>query len=398
MFEKYNEKARRALFFARYEASKLGSKVIESEHLLLGILREGEDIIKEIFARFNVKPEEVRREIEGDRDLRRAHLLDRRAAALGGVEEDPRLRLARGGVDDAPLRRHGAPPHRPPARRRLRRRAAADGARLQPLRRARGDDLAHQGARGLEAEEGAPVPGRVQPRPDAARGGPATFDPADRPRQGSRADHPDPLAPHEEQPDPPRRAGRRQDRHRRGARDAHRRGRGSDVPRAEEDPRARPLAHRRRHEVPRPVRGAPEGNHPGAPREPGPHHLHRRDPLADRRGLGRGLARRREHPEAGALARRGLVHRRDDAQGVPQVHREGPQPPAPLPGDQRDGAVGERDASRSSRASRTGTSSSTRSATRPRRSRPPSTSRTATSPTASSRTRRSTSSTRPAPR
>ena len=66
MFEKYNEKARRALFFARYEASKLGSKVIESEHLLLGILREGEDIIKEIFARFNVKPEEVRREIEGD--------------------------------------------------------------------------------------------------------------------------------------------------------------------------------------------------------------------------------------------------------------------------------------------------------------------------------------------
>ena len=28
MFEKYNEKARRALFFARYEASKLGSKVI----------------------------------------------------------------------------------------------------------------------------------------------------------------------------------------------------------------------------------------------------------------------------------------------------------------------------------------------------------------------------------
>jgi len=67
MFEKYNEKARRALFFARYEASKLGSKVIESEHILLGILREGEDIIKEIFSRFNVKPEEIRREIEGDR-------------------------------------------------------------------------------------------------------------------------------------------------------------------------------------------------------------------------------------------------------------------------------------------------------------------------------------------
>jgi ATP-dependent Clp protease ATP-binding subunit ClpC len=67
MFEKYNEKARRALFFARYEASKLGSRVIESEHILLGVLREGEDIIKEVFTRFNVKPEQIRREVEGDR-------------------------------------------------------------------------------------------------------------------------------------------------------------------------------------------------------------------------------------------------------------------------------------------------------------------------------------------
>jgi ATP-dependent Clp protease ATP-binding subunit ClpC len=67
MFEKYNEKARRALFFARYEASKLGSRVIESEHVLLGVLREGEDIIKEMFSRFNVKPEQIRREVEGDR-------------------------------------------------------------------------------------------------------------------------------------------------------------------------------------------------------------------------------------------------------------------------------------------------------------------------------------------
>jgi ATP-dependent Clp protease ATP-binding subunit ClpC len=67
MFEKYNEKARRALFFARYEASKLGSRVIESEHVLLGILREGEETVAEIFRRFHVKPEEIRREIEGER-------------------------------------------------------------------------------------------------------------------------------------------------------------------------------------------------------------------------------------------------------------------------------------------------------------------------------------------
>lgn len=67
MFEKYNEKARRALFFARYEASKLGSRVIESEHILLGILREGEETVHAILRRFEIRPEDLRREIEGDR-------------------------------------------------------------------------------------------------------------------------------------------------------------------------------------------------------------------------------------------------------------------------------------------------------------------------------------------
>ena len=67
MFEKYNEKARRALFFARYEASKLGSRVIESEHILLGILREGEESITELFRRLKVKPEALRKEIEGEK-------------------------------------------------------------------------------------------------------------------------------------------------------------------------------------------------------------------------------------------------------------------------------------------------------------------------------------------
>jgi ATP-dependent Clp protease ATP-binding subunit ClpA len=40
MFERYSEKSRRVIFFARYEASQYGSPVIESDHLLLGLLRE----------------------------------------------------------------------------------------------------------------------------------------------------------------------------------------------------------------------------------------------------------------------------------------------------------------------------------------------------------------------
>jgi hypothetical protein len=40
MFERYTEKARRTIFFARYEASQFGRSYIETEHLLLGLFRE----------------------------------------------------------------------------------------------------------------------------------------------------------------------------------------------------------------------------------------------------------------------------------------------------------------------------------------------------------------------
>ena len=44
MFERYTEKARRVIFFARYEASQFGSPYIETEHVLLGLLREDRDV------------------------------------------------------------------------------------------------------------------------------------------------------------------------------------------------------------------------------------------------------------------------------------------------------------------------------------------------------------------
>jgi hypothetical protein len=45
MFERYTEKARRTIFFARYEASRYGSPYIETEHLLLGLLRENQGLL-----------------------------------------------------------------------------------------------------------------------------------------------------------------------------------------------------------------------------------------------------------------------------------------------------------------------------------------------------------------
>ncbi len=45
MFERYTEKARRTIFFARYEASQFGSPYIETEHLLLGLCREASGML-----------------------------------------------------------------------------------------------------------------------------------------------------------------------------------------------------------------------------------------------------------------------------------------------------------------------------------------------------------------
>ena len=44
MSERYTEKARRTIFLGRYEASQLDSFYIESEHLLLGLLREDKSL------------------------------------------------------------------------------------------------------------------------------------------------------------------------------------------------------------------------------------------------------------------------------------------------------------------------------------------------------------------
>jgi ATP-dependent Clp protease ATP-binding subunit ClpA len=45
MFERYNEDARRVLFFSRYEAAQSGVLGIEPEHLILGVLRNAPECI-----------------------------------------------------------------------------------------------------------------------------------------------------------------------------------------------------------------------------------------------------------------------------------------------------------------------------------------------------------------
>ena len=63
MFERYNEKARRVIFFARHEASQYGSRQIGTEHILLGVLREGHTQVRQLLGH-DVDASQIRTEIE----------------------------------------------------------------------------------------------------------------------------------------------------------------------------------------------------------------------------------------------------------------------------------------------------------------------------------------------
>ena len=77
MFERYTEKARRAVFFSRYEASQLGSPYIETEHLLMGIFREDKRLVNH-FIKSHAVIEEIHKEIEqyGDKTKKGSSTVD----------------------------------------------------------------------------------------------------------------------------------------------------------------------------------------------------------------------------------------------------------------------------------------------------------------------------------
>jgi acetyltransferase-like isoleucine patch superfamily enzyme len=69
MFERYTEKARRVIFFARYEASQFGLPCIETEHMLLGLLREDKALTNR-FLESHASVESIRTQIDAHTAIR----------------------------------------------------------------------------------------------------------------------------------------------------------------------------------------------------------------------------------------------------------------------------------------------------------------------------------------
>ena len=64
MFERFTHRARQVIILAQEEAKRLNQSAVGTEHILLGIIREGEGVASKVLASLNINPERVRAEIE----------------------------------------------------------------------------------------------------------------------------------------------------------------------------------------------------------------------------------------------------------------------------------------------------------------------------------------------
>ena len=230
MFERFTERARQVVVLAQDEARALKHNYIGTEHILLGLLREEEGLAARVLESLDITVEEVRAQVarivgQGDevttgqipftpRAKKVLELALREALSLGhnyiGTEhillglvrenEGVAARILLDFDADAEkIRNEIIRMLSGPGRRQA-------GAGAPAGEKTKSSKLLDQFGRNFtkQAVEGQARPGR-------------------RPADRDRAHHADPLAPAEEQPGADRRARRRQDRRRRGARPAHRR-------------------------------------------------------------------------------------------------------------------------------------------------------------------------------
>ena len=217
--DRFTVKSQEALAAAQRLAGARRNPEVAPPHLLLALLEQEGGIVVPVLRRAGADPERVRRRANEAADLlptvtgeagghpRARHGADRPAQARRrrGARHGRRVRLER-----APAARaRGRPAASTPAPRATSsREAVAGGARPAPRHR---------------PEPRGQVPGARDLRARPHRGGRAgQARPGDRARRRGPARDPGALAAHQEQPGPDRRAGRRQDRDRRGPRPAHR--------------------------------------------------------------------------------------------------------------------------------------------------------------------------------
>ena len=229
----FTDRVRKVLQMAREEAARLHHEYVGTEHILLGLIREGEGVAAAVLTNLNVDLEDIQQKIEET-------VKKGKAAAAAGPDlpytsrAKKVLELA---MTEARELNHSyvGTEHLLLGLLREEKGIAAQvltdaGVNLEQSRaetlRLLGSDMPQASAGGERGSQPSSTPKSREevedagarsllPRPHPARRRrPAR--PDDRPGQGDRAGHGDPGAPEEEQSGPHRRAGRGQDGDRRG--------------------------------------------------------------------------------------------------------------------------------------------------------------------------------------
>ena len=260
MFERFTDRARRVVVLAQEEARMLNHNYIGTEHILLGLIHEGEGVAAKALESLGISLEGVRQQVEEiigqgqqapsghipftPRAKKVLELSLREALQLGhnyiGTEHILLGLIREGeGVAAQVLVKLGADLNR--VRQQV----------IQLLSGYQGKEPAAAGAgagRGRPVDEPGARPVRSQPDPGRPRG---QARPGHRAREGDRAGDAGALPPHQEQPGADRRARRRQDRRRRGPGPEDRQGRGARDAQGQAALHARPGRAGRRFPLPR---------------------------------------------------------------------------------------------------------------------------------------------------
>ncbi len=64
MFERFTERARKVVYLAQQEAARLGHNVVGTEHLLLGLVAEGEGVAAKALETMDIRLDKIRQEVE----------------------------------------------------------------------------------------------------------------------------------------------------------------------------------------------------------------------------------------------------------------------------------------------------------------------------------------------
>ena len=240
--DRFTQKAQEAILAAQATAQRLQSPVLDAEHLLSALVEPDDGVPAETLRRLGVDlpgfPRRGRgRCSPGAPGSRAARWRSTRAPRPSS--SGPRPRPAGWATSTSRPSTCSSAWPRPAARRQalLERHAAGKEAILQALQSVRGG----QRVTSPEPRGHLRRPREVRPRPDR-RGARRQARPGHRARRGDPPGHPGAQPPDEEQPGPHRRAGRRQDGHRRGPRPAHRARRRARDAQGQARRRARPRA------------------------------------------------------------------------------------------------------------------------------------------------------------